>query len=62
MDNFDTVVHSTYPWNNREIRDLYKYAHGFRPTESWVGEWICMSADQRQETWDRLLTIMRDMH
>lgn len=45
----------TYTFDERIVSDLHKDAYGYRPSTYWWSEWMVMTDDEKQETWDDLL-------
>lgn len=47
----------TYTFDNELIRDLYKDAHGFRPSAQYMMQWEDMTDDEKQTEWDLQLSV-----
>lgn len=49
-----------YTFDSDLISDLYKDAHGFRPSEYYFDRWDQASDDEKQEMWDYLCHVAAD--
>ena len=50
-------IDMTYTFDNELIRDLYKDAHGFRPSVAYMMDWDGMTDAEKQAEWDLQLSI-----
>jgi len=48
-----------YTFDSNVVSDLYKDAHGFRPSSDFWQEWSASNDHQRQEIWDNLVIILK---
>lgn len=50
-------IDMTYTFDNELIRDLYKDAHGFRPSAAYMVDWDSMTDAEKQIEWDLQLSV-----
>lgn len=47
-----------YTFDSESLSDLFKDAHGFRPTSKYFENWKLMDDDEKQAEWDKLIVIL----
>lgn len=50
-----------FTFDNNTVADLFKEAHGYRPSLGWMLQWDNQSDEDKQKDWDYLLRIAEEV-
>jgi hypothetical protein len=49
-----------FTYDENILSDLFKEAHGFRPSPGYYSDWGKMSDEEKQQEWDYLIRVLEE--